>query len=241
MTNEKVFHHGLKVTLQASQSFSKFFGLVLQPSSFIIPQTIIFPPPNLTVFWVNRGSRQAPEGRRQYWQRLGWSSTDDSSEKYFFLLSNLQSGCWPWLMQHGFLAVSCLALVSGQQYDRGDHCEQEFDVQFLTKQALRAITPPGAPPGPASCHLKQLSCAVCPTWVCHGRRLSLGSTCESCQPAIYTHWRCLQLQQGFKNYILLSIECPLFNYNLSGGIIIFVRFATACFYKSTKYSILHNP
>ena len=75
---------------------------------------------------VHRGSRWAPEGRRQYWRCLGWSWTDDSSEKCNFLLSNT-----------GFLAVSYLALVSGQQYDRGDHCEQESDVQFLTK--LQAV------------------------------------------------------------------------------------------------------
>ena len=61
-----------------------------------------------------------------------------------FLLSNLPSGRWPWHTQHGFLAVSCLALVSGQQYDHGDHCKQEADVQFLMKQASLASTPPGA-------------------------------------------------------------------------------------------------
>ena len=60
------------------------------------------------------------------------------------MLSNLPSGCGPWRTQHSFLVVSCLALVSGQQYDRGDHCEQESDVQFLTKQASLASTPPGA-------------------------------------------------------------------------------------------------
>ena len=75
---------------------------------------------------------------------MGWSSTDDSAEKSNFLLSNLPSGCGPWRTLHGFLAVSCLALVSGQQYDRGDHCKQESDVQFLTKQALLPSTPPGA-------------------------------------------------------------------------------------------------
>ena len=89
-----------------------------------------------------------------------------------FLLSNLPSGCGPWRKQHGFLAVSCLALVSGQQYDCGDHCEQESNIQFLTKQALLASTPPGAVRrltwawlltiGPASCRLQPLSCAVCP-------------------------------------------------------------------------------
>ena len=61
-----------------------------------------------------------------------------------FLLSKLPSGCRPWRTQYGFLASSCLALVSGQQYDRGDHCEQESDVQFLTKQASLVSTPPRA-------------------------------------------------------------------------------------------------
>ena len=58
-------------------------------------------------------------------------------------------------------------------------------------------TPPGAvrrltwawllTVGPASCRLEQLSCAVCSAWVCHGRRQSLGSACESSPPAVYTH------------------------------------------------------
>ena len=106
-----------------------------------------------------------------------------------FLLSILPSGYEPCHTQHGFLAVSCLALVSGQQYDHGDHCEQES-----MKQVPLASTPPGAmrrlawawllTVGPASCSLEQLSCAVCPTWVCHGRRQSLGSACESSPPAI---------------------------------------------------------
>ena len=65
-------------------------------------------------------------------------------KKSYFLLSNLPSGCGPWRAQHGFLAVSCLLLVSGQQYDCGDHCEQESDIQFLMKQASLASTPPGA-------------------------------------------------------------------------------------------------
>ena len=38
--------------------------------------------------------------------------------------------------------------------------------------------------GPASCRLEQLSCAVCPTWVCNGRRQSLGRACESSPPAV---------------------------------------------------------
>ena len=88
---------------------------------------------------VNCESRRAPESRRQYWRHLGWSSTDDSSEKSNFLLSNLPSGCGPCRTQHGFLAV--LALVSGQQYNRGVHCEEESDLRFLTKQASLAYTP----------------------------------------------------------------------------------------------------
>ena len=102
------------------------------------PQTIIFPPPNLTVFWVNSWGLStilAALGMELNWWFI-WKSN--------FLLSNLPSGCGPWRTQHGFLAVSCLVLVSGQQYDRGDHCEQESDVQFLTKQASLASTPPGA-------------------------------------------------------------------------------------------------
>ena len=87
--------------------------------------------------WVQIG----PWG--QYRQHLGWSSTDDSSEKSNFLLSNLPSGCGPWRTQHCFLAVSCSALVSGQQYE-SDHLKQESDVQFLMKQASLASTPPGA-------------------------------------------------------------------------------------------------
>ena len=69
---------------------------------------------------------------------------------------------------YNFLAVSCLALVSGQKYDRGYHCEQESDIQFLTKQASLTSTPPGAvrrltwawllTVGPTGCRLEQLSC-----------------------------------------------------------------------------------
>ena len=44
----------------------------------------VTPKHNLSTFWVNRGSRRAPEGRRQYWRRLEGSSTDDSLEKYIF-------------------------------------------------------------------------------------------------------------------------------------------------------------
>ena len=106
----------------------------------------------------------------------GTQLTIHLKNKFFatFLLSNLPSGFGPWHTQHGFLAVSCLVLVSGQQYDRGDHCEQESDVHFLKKHAVLASTPPGAvrrltwvwllTVGPASCLLEQLSCAVCPTW-----------------------------------------------------------------------------
>ena len=47
-------------------------------------------------YWMNHGSRRAPEGLRQYWQCLGWSSTDDSSEKsifrHFSAVHNLPSG-----------------------------------------------------------------------------------------------------------------------------------------------------
>ena len=64
---------------------------------------------------MNRGSRRASEGRRQYW-RLNW--------QFIYL----PSGYRPWPTQHGFFAVSYLVLVSGQLYDRGDHCEQESDV-----------------------------------------------------------------------------------------------------------------
>ena len=35
-----------------------------------------------------------------------------------------------------------------------------------------------------NCHLEQLSCAVCPNWVCHGCRHCLGSACESSPPAV---------------------------------------------------------
>ena len=111
-----------------------------------------------------------------------------------FLLSNLPSGCGPLCAQHSFLSVSCLALVYEKQYDRGDHCEQESDVQFLTKQVSLVSTHPGAVKrltwawlltvGPASCRLEQLSCAVCPTWICHGCHQSLGSASKSSPPAV---------------------------------------------------------
>ena len=45
---------------------------------------MIFPPPNLTVFWVNLGSRRAPVGLLQYLRRLWCNSTEDSSEKSTF-------------------------------------------------------------------------------------------------------------------------------------------------------------
>ena len=59
-----------------------------------------------------------------------------------FLLSNLPLGCEPWRMQHGFLAVSCLTLVSGQQYDCGDHCEQESNVQRAMEALVRQCYAP---------------------------------------------------------------------------------------------------
>ena len=45
---------------------------------------MIFPPPNLTVFWVNLGSMRAPVGLLQYLRRLWCNSTEDSSEKIHF-------------------------------------------------------------------------------------------------------------------------------------------------------------
>ena len=147
--------------------------------------------------WVQTG----PWGSSTILAVLGMELNKAQKNQFFatFLLSKLPSGCGPLHTQHGFFAVSWLALVSGQQYDRGDHCEQESDVQFLTKQASLASTPPGAvrwltwawllTVGPASCRLEQLSCAVCPTCVCHGHRQSLGSACESsCLFLPYSQW-----------------------------------------------------
>ena len=45
---------------------------------------MIFPPPNLTVFWVNLGSMRAPVGLLQYLRWLWCNSTEDSSEKSTF-------------------------------------------------------------------------------------------------------------------------------------------------------------
>ena len=45
---------------------------------------MIFPPPNLTVFWVNLGSMQAPVGPLQYLRWLWCNSTEESSEKSTF-------------------------------------------------------------------------------------------------------------------------------------------------------------
>ena len=48
------------------------------------PRPWFFPPPNLTVFWVNLGSMRAPVGLLQYLRWLWCNSTEDSSEKSTF-------------------------------------------------------------------------------------------------------------------------------------------------------------
>ena len=79
-----------------------------------LPGTSLLDLTNLTVFWVNRGSRQAPEGRRQYWWRLGWSSTDDSSEKYIFRhFSAVQPSIKLWALAYAARFLSCLLFSAG--------------------------------------------------------------------------------------------------------------------------------
>ena len=65
-------------------------------------------------FWVNSASRRAPEGRRQYWRRLGWSSTDDSSEKSIFRhFSAVQPSVRLWALAYATRFLSCLLFSAG--------------------------------------------------------------------------------------------------------------------------------
>ena len=72
------------------------------------------------------------------WESDTWNGTQPTIHLKLAIFCCPTCPTWPWRTQHSFLAVSCLERVSGQQYDWGDHCEQESDsssVQFLTKQA----------------------------------------------------------------------------------------------------------
>ena len=89
---------------------------------------MIFPPQNLTVFWVNLRSMRAPVGLLQYLRRPWCNSTDDSSEKSTFChFSSIHPFGRLWA---GFLIVFCSVLVSGHWFERGGHFETEFDKLF---------------------------------------------------------------------------------------------------------------
>ena len=132
-------------------------------------------------------------GRRQYWRRLGWSSTDDSSEKSIL---------------HHFTAVQTSvrlwALVYATRFLSGLLFSAGFWAAIRPWRPLRARirrtvlveTGVAGVHSPWSCEVvdmglaldsqarEQLSCTVCPTWVCDGRRQSLGSTYESSSSAV---------------------------------------------------------
>ena len=127
------------------------------------------------VFWVNRGSRRAPEGRRQYLRRLGWSSTD-SSEKSNFLLSNLPvklcALAYATLFLSGLLfSAGVWAGIRPWRPLRARIRHTVFDETGVT--GIHSSW---------SCEADQQ--AVVSTWVCRGCHQSLGSICKSSPPAV---------------------------------------------------------
>ena len=101
-----------------------------------------FPPPNLTVFWVNLRSMRAPVGLLQYlrWlmqfnRRLIWEIHLPPAT---FPASILLAGCGP------FLIAFCSVLVSGHWFDHGGHFETEFDTPFWLTRGLQVTRSRGA-------------------------------------------------------------------------------------------------
>ena len=75
---------------------------------------MIFPPPNLTVFWVNLGSMWAPVGLLQYLRRLWCNSTEDSSEKSTFChFSSVHTFGRLWALAKATRFFNCLLFSAG--------------------------------------------------------------------------------------------------------------------------------
>ena len=75
---------------------------------------MIFPPPNLTVFWVNLGSMRAPVGLLQYLRRLWCNSTEDSSEKSTFChFSSVHPFGRLWALAKATQFFNCLLFSAG--------------------------------------------------------------------------------------------------------------------------------
>ena len=84
------------------------------PLCWMYHQTMIFPPSNLTVFWVNLGSMQVQTGLLQYLRWLGCSSMDDSSEKSTFChFSTFHPFCRLWALANGTRNFYCLLFNAG--------------------------------------------------------------------------------------------------------------------------------
>ena len=75
---------------------------------------MIFPPPNLTVFWVNLGSIRAPVGLLQYLRWLWCNSTEDSSEKSTFChFSSVHPFGRLWALAKATRFFNCLLFSAG--------------------------------------------------------------------------------------------------------------------------------
>lgn len=80
----------------------------------VTSKIMIFPPPNLTVFWVNLGSMRVPTGLLQCLRRLECSSMDDSSEKSTFChFSIVHPFSKLWALAHATQYFSCLLFNAG--------------------------------------------------------------------------------------------------------------------------------
>ena len=169
---------------------------------------MIFPPPNLTVFWVNLGSMRAPVGLLQYLRRLWCHSTEDSSEKSTFChFSSVHpfGRLWALAKATRFFIVFYSVLVSGHWFDHGGHFKTEFDKLFWLTQGLQVTRSCGAllhwKMGwpwiyePTNGPPERLSCGVCLTWACQKRLQSLHIFFLSSVLDAETHWRCLPPQQ----------------------------------------------
>ena len=127
------------------------------PGTSILHETIIFPPPLLGEPWVQTGP---------------WGSSTILAELTWRLIWKIKfpSGCGPWRMQRGFLAVSCSNTTVETIVSKNQTYSSWWNRQCWHPLLLELWG------RPASCHLEQYSCAVCPTWVCLGHCQSLGST-----------------------------------------------------------------
>lgn len=103
---------------------------LLHTSILDVTQTMIFPPPNVTVYCMNLRSIRAPVGFLQCLRRLWCNLTQNSSDKSPFChFSSIHplSRLWALAMPIALLIAFCLVLVSGHWFDHGCHFETKFN------------------------------------------------------------------------------------------------------------------